>query len=80
MNKQDLPIKSDSLGDWQSSDSASPKTIKQMKTRLDQLLDEINEANPEDIESSTTKLKEAKQLIAQIENQLKFSEVEISDF
>lgn len=55
------------------------KTIKQLKDDLDQLLEQIAEAEPDQLESSTFKLKEAKQIIAEIEKRLKFSEVQISE-
>jgi ribosomal protein S3 len=57
----------------------SEKTIKQLKDELDQLLNQIDEAEAEEIESSTLKLKQAKEIISQIEKRLKFSEVELSE-
>lgn len=54
-------------------------TIKQLKDQLDQLISEINSAEPDEIESSKLKLKEAKEIISRIEKRLKFSEVEVSE-
>ncbi len=57
----------------------SKKTIKQLKDELDQLLAQVENAEPEEIESSTSKLKRATEIIDQIEKKLKFSEVEINN-
>lgn len=54
-------------------------TIKQLKDELDKLLAEIQDANPEEIEESSLKLKRASEIIVLIENKLKFSEVEIKE-
>ena len=54
-------------------------SIKQLKEQLDQLLSEVDSAPPEDIEQSALKLKQAKQIIADIEKRLKFSEVQINE-
>ncbi len=55
------------------------KTIKQLKDELDQLLAQVENAEPEEIESSSTKLKRATEIVSEIEQKLKFSEVEIND-
>lgn len=54
-------------------------TIRQLKEQLDQLLGEVESADAEDIEESTLKLKQAKELISEIEKMLKFSEVEVDE-
>jgi hypothetical protein len=54
-------------------------TVKQLKDELDKLLAEVQDANPEEIEESSLKLKRASEIIILIENKLKFSEVEIKE-
>ncbi|HMS31683.1 MAG TPA: hypothetical protein PKA29_00185 [Candidatus Saccharibacteria bacterium] len=54
-------------------------TVKQLKDELDKLLAEVQDANPEEIEESSLKLKRASGIIVLIENKLKFSEVEIRE-
>lgn len=54
-------------------------TVKQLKDELDKLLAEVQDANPEEIEESSLKLKRASGIIVLIENKLKFSEVEIKE-
>ena len=54
-------------------------TVKQLKDELDKLLAEVQDANPEEIEESSLKLKRASEIIILIENKLKFSEVEIRE-
>jgi hypothetical protein len=54
-------------------------TVKQLKDELDKLLAEVQDANPEEIEESSLKLKRASEIIVLIENKLKFSEVEIKE-
>jgi hypothetical protein len=56
---------------------SNKKTIKQLKDELDQLLAQVENAEPEEIESSSTKLKRATEIVSEIEQKLKFSEVEI---
>lgn len=55
------------------------KTIKELKDELDQLLIAVQDADPEEIEESGVKLKRASEIIAVIEDKLKFSEVEIKE-
>lgn len=57
----------------------SEKTIKQLKDELDELLNQIDGAEAEEIESSTLRLKQAQEIISKIEKKLKFSEVELSE-
>lgn len=59
--------------------SEENKSIRQLKEQLDQLLSEVESAEPEEIENSTLKLKQAKDIIAEIEKRLKFSEVQVDE-
>lgn len=61
------------------NDIGENATIKQLKDELDKLLAEVQDANPEEIEESSLKLKRASEIIVLIENKLKFSEVEIKE-
>jgi response regulator RpfG family c-di-GMP phosphodiesterase len=55
------------------------QTIKELKEELDQLINEVQNADPEQIEESGIKLKRASEIITLIEEKLKFSEVEIKE-
>ena len=56
---------------------SNKKTIKQLKDELDQLLAQVENAEPVEIDISSPKLKRATEIVFEIEQKLKFSEVEI---
>ena len=71
---------------FKSLKSKKLKTGQVIKQKIDpnaltfkQLLAQVENAEPEEIESSSTKLKRATEIVSEIEQKLKFSEVEIND-